>query len=384
MNTTHSIVNEETSAASRLSLLRNAGQSVWLDFITRDLLRTGELAKLIDHDCVTGVTSNPSLFQKAISSGSAYEASIQNYSRQEMTPVQIYEALAIGDIREACDLFAPVYERTQARDGYVSLEVNPHLARDANATLLEARRLFSAVARPNVMIKIPGTAEALPAITSATAEGININVTLIFSVERYEQVLDAWLSGLEAAARDGSPTLSRTASVASFFVSRVDAAVDPLLQRAGTAGAELVGTAAIANAAAAYGRFLVMRESPRFRALAAQGAQVQRPLWASTSPKSATYRDVVYVENLVAAETVNTLPPQTLAAFRDHGEVRSNLANPAVQAEVGRLLNELQRVGVDLSAVVIQLEREGIKLFADAFDSLLATITRQSTAHPVG
>lgn len=352
---------------------------MWLDFITRDLLRTGELARLIDHDGVTGVTSNPALFQKAISEGAAYDAAIRTYAREGMTPLQIYEAIATEDIREACDLLAPVYERTQARDGYVSLEVNPHLARDPVATVTEARRLFGAVARPNLMIKIPGTAEALPAITDAIAEGININVTLIFSVERYEQVLEAWLSGLEAAARNRSLRLARIASVASFFVSRVDAVVDSQLPTDSSAAA-LQGASAISNAAAAYGRFLEVRASPRFRALAALGAQVQRPLWASTSPKSPSYRDVVYAEGLIAADSVNTLPPQTLAAFRDHGEVRNDLATPAVQADAARVLKALAAASVDLGSIASRLEREGVKLFADAFDALLETIARKSNA----
>lgn len=375
MNTTST---QSSGAPSRLTLLTGAGQSIWLDFITRDLLRTGELARLIDHDGVTGVTSNPSLFQKAISEGAAYETAIRTYAREGMTPSQIYEAIATEDIREACDLLAPVYERTQARDGYVSLEVNPHLARDPVATVTEARRLFSAVARPNLMIKIPGTAEALPAITDAIAEGVNINVTLIFSVERYEQVLEAWLSGLEAAARNRSLRLARIASVASFFVSRVDAAVDSLLPTDSPAAA-LQGAAAIANAAAAYGRFLDVRASARFGALAALGAQVQRPLWASTSPKSPSYRDVVYAERLVATDSVNTLPPQTLAAFRDHGEVRNDLATPAVQADAARVLKALAAAGVELGSVASRLERDGLKLFADAFDALLKTIARKSS-----
>lgn len=377
MNT---IVTHPVEISSRLTLLTTAGQSVWLDFITRDLLRNGELARLIDRDGITGVTSNPALFHKAISEGAAYEESIQAYARQGMTPLQIYEALATEDIRGACDLFAPVYERTQARDGYVSLEVSPHLARDPVATLIEARRLFALVARPNLMIKIPGTAEALPAISSAIAEGINVNVTLIFSVERYGQVLDAWLSGLEAAARGRSVAFSRIASVASFFVSRVDAAVDPLLAKS-SSGAASPGTAAIANAAAAHGRFLSMRESRRFEALAALGAQVQRPLWASTSPKSAAYRDVVYAECLVASDTVNTLPPHTLDAFRDHGEVRNDLSSSAAQTHAARVLEGLARAGIDLASIAAQLERDGVKLFADAFDALLAAIARRASTH---
>ncbi len=377
--TTDSSVHVATSQPSRLRLLSAAGQSVWLDFITRELLRSGELARLIADDGVAGVTSNPSLFQKAISTGTEYEAEISTLARQGMSALQIYEALAIADIRAACDLFAPVYERTRTRDGYVSLEVNPHLADDATATLLEARRLFNAVARPNVMIKIPATAAALPAITSAIAEGINVNVTLIFSVERYEQVLDAWLGGLEAAIREDAPTLSRTASVASFFISRVDAALDPVLQK-NSATAQLQGAVAIANAANAYSRFIAMRESARFRALAARGATAQRPLWASTSPKSAAYRDIIYVEDLVAAETINTLPPQTLSAFRDHGAVHRNLADSHVQKESTHVLSELRRLGVDLRATSEQLEREGVKLFADAFDSLIASIDRKSTS----
>lgn len=374
------IPNEIAQPASRLRSLTGAGQSVWLDFITRDLVHNGELARLIELDSVSGVTSNPAIFEKAIAAGASYEDSIVRFTRRGMTPLQIYEALAIDDIRSACDLLKPVYERTHARDGYVSLEVNPHLAQDAPETLLEARRLFSVVDRPNVMIKIPGTAAALPAITEAIADGVNVNVTLIFSVERYEQVLDAWLAGLEAAGRDSSKRLSQIASVASFFISRVDSVVDPRLQALGPGHTPLLGLAGIANATSAYSRFLGMCESDRFRALASRGAQVQRPLWASTSPKNASYSDVVYAERLVARNTVNTLPPQTLQAFRAYGEVRSNLASAAAQADALRVLEAVADAGVDLKEIAAQLEREGLVLFANAFDSLLQTISGRSAA----
>lgn len=368
------------STESRLKALRRAGQSVWLDFITRDLLASGELARLIESDGVCGVTSNPSIFQKSISQMATYATLIDEYSRRGMEPEQVYESLALADIRAACDVLAPVYERTKARDGYVSLEVNPHVAYDADATLMEVQRLFSAVARPNVMIKIPATLRCLPAITRAISEGININVTLIFSVERYEHVFEAWLCGLEAAAENRSLKLANIACVASFFVSRVDSAVDPILEAQGPEHAALRGLAAIANAAAAYGRFLEMRSGPRFAALAARGAQVQRPLWASTTPKNSSYRDVAYVEGLVASDTVTTLPPQTLEAFRAHGDVRSDLASTAAQTDAARVLRALSVAEVDLRAIAKQLEHDGLKLFADAFDSLLKTIGSRSTA----
>ncbi len=355
--------------------LHNAGQSIWLDFITRSFMTEGKLKKLIDSDGLSGVTSNPTIFQKAISGGTEYDTSIQALVKQEKATPVIFETLAIADIQQACDLFRVTWDKTQGSDGYVSLEVNPHLARDTRGTLEEARRLFKQVARPNVMIKIPATQEGLPAIEQAIGEGININITLIFALERYQEVMDAWLGGLERwCSVHGAPCT--VASVASFFVSRVDSLVDGLLEKKGRK--ELMGKAAIANARLAYQMFLKVVLGPRFKALAAKGARVQRPLWASTSTKNPNYRDVLYVEELIGPDTVNTLPPQTVDAFRDHGRVRQSLMENV--KESSEALARLAEAGIDMKQVTRQLEEDGVRLFAESYDRLIRSLEEKRQA----
>ncbi len=359
--------------------LKKQGQSVWLDFITRQFIQDGKLDKLIREDGLTGVTSNPTIFQKAFTGGKEYDEAIASLTRQGQSAAQIFDVLAIEDIQKACDAFKPVYEKTQGADGFVSLEVNPHLARDTQGTLAEARRLFRAVDRANVMIKIPGTKEGLPAIEQALGEGININVTLIFSLERYRHVMDAWLRGLETLAKTRK-SLDAVASVASFFVSRVDSLIDGRLEK--MKRPDLMGKAAISNARLAYIMYLTVRNSDRFKALEELGAKPQRPLWASTSTKNPKYRDVLYVEELIGAETVNTLPLATIDAFRDHGSVRPAL--PGSAAEAHETIAHLEKAGISMKAVTDQLETEGLKLFADSFDDLMKSLEQKRDALKVG
>jgi transaldolase len=364
-----------------LKALEQQGQSVWLDFITRQFISDGSLTKLIQSDGVKGVTSNPTIFQKAIAGGAEYDAAIAALQQKGLKSPAIFEALAVEDIQAACDLFRPVYDQTKALDGYVSLEVNPHLARNTQGTLDEARQLFRKVNRPNVMIKIPGTQEGLSAIEQALGDGININVTLIFSLTRYQQVMDAWIAGLERAAKNGKP-LGTLASVASFFVSRVDSLIDGLLEKKVPPAPDLLGQAAIANAREAYGMFLEVRNGPRFQALAKQGAQVQRPLWASTSTKNPKYRDVMYVEQLIGRETVDTMPLATIDAFRDHGQASATLPGDVQAAR--QILQRLEKAGISMAAVTKQLEEEGLKSFSDSYDSLIKSLDEKKEALKVG
>jgi transaldolase/transaldolase/glucose-6-phosphate isomerase len=341
------------------------GQSVWYDYITRDLVASGELARLISADGLRGMTSNPTIFDKAVSGSRLYDEDIRRLADGGKSSSEIFEALAVADVRAACDAFLPLYEQSEGGDGLVSLEVAPTLAHDADATVQEAERLWNAVSRPNAMIKIPGTRAGLSAITRAIATGINVNVTLLFAVERYAEVIEAFVTGLERRLERGLPVGS-IASVASFFVSRVDSKVDPLL------GAPLQGKAAIANACVAYSLFEKSLAQPRWRRLAAAGARPQRPLWASTSTKDPRYPDTYYVEALVAPRTINTLPPETLEAYRDHG-------NPAVRIQDGiaaapEQLEALARAGIDLAQVTHELEEEGVEKFAASYRSLLAAI----------
>jgi transaldolase len=345
-------------------------QAVWLDFIERDLLTGGGLVRLVADDGVRGVTSNPSIFEKAIQSGGAYDEAVAVLLTADpaMTTVALYEALAIEDIRSAADILRPVWEMSNAGDGYVSLEVSPHLARDTAGTVAEAKRLWAEVARPNLMIKVPATAEGVPAIEALIGSGVNVNATLMFSLADYEAVARAYLRGLTA-----NPKPARVASVASFFVSRVDTKVDAALASIGSPEAlALCGTAAVANAKLAYRRFEELFGAEAFASLKARGAMVQRPLWASTSTKNPAYRDVIYVEELVGPDTVNTLPVATLEAFRDHGRPRASLLEDVGGAD--RTLAELAALGVDLDAVTDQLQIEGVAAFARSFDQLLATL----------
>jgi len=361
--------------------LEKLGQSIWLDFITRQFIVDGHLKKLIENDGLKGVTSNPTIFQKAFSGGKEYDQPISQLQAQGLSAERIFETIAIQDIQQACDLFRPVYDRTHAGDGFVSLEVSPHLARDTQGTLAEARKLFDAVKRPNVMIKIPGTKEGLGAIEQALGDGININVTLIFSLKRYQEVMEAWLSGLEKLAKAaslpaGRLPLAAVASVASFFVSRVDTLVDGLLEKKNRP--ELMGKAAIANARLAYQMFEKMKAGPRFQALAAKGVRVQRPLWASTSTKNPKYRDVLYVEELVGKETVDTLPLPTVDAFRDHGQAKAALPGDPAQAQ--KELDQLKAAGIEMDQVTQQLEDDGVRLFMESYDSLIKSLNEKKEA----
>ncbi len=355
------------------------GQSPWYDFITRDLVTSGELARLIAEDGLRGMTTNPTIFEKAIAGSDLYDEDIRRLTAEGRRPAEIFEALAVEDVRAACDLFLPIYRESGGMDGLVSIEVSPTLAHDAAGTIAEAERLWARIARPNVMIKIPGTKDGLPAITHCLSKGINVNVTLLFAVARYRDVVDAFFTGLEKRLTSGKP-VKGIASVASFFVSRVDGKVDPLLKKLEPAsGAGLpTARAAIANACAAYAAFEELFASPRWRALAEQGAMVQRPLWASTSAKDPALSDVYYVEALIADRTVNTLPPATFAAYRDHGHPKVRIREGMAEASVTlRLLADL---GISLDAVTTTLETEGVASFAASFDSLLKVIEQKAAA----
>jgi transaldolase len=365
-----------------LQEIHQCGQSVWLDFITRQFMADGKLEALIKNDGISGVTSNPTIFQKAIVGGQEYDETISRLIREGKTSAQIFDALSIEDIQHACDQFRSVFDSTKGADGFVSLEVSPLLARDTQQTLSEARRLFRAVGRPNVMIKIPGTREGLLAIEQALGDGININITLIFALQRYQEVMDAWLGGLDRLAKSGKP-LSSVSSVASFFVSRVDSLVDGLLEKQKPAGYEaLLGKAAIANARLAYAMFLKTKASARFQALAAKGARVQRPLWASTSTKNPKYRDVIYVEELIGAETVNTIPLATIDAVRDHAKVRATLPGDAKAAE--KAIQDLAKAGISMDQVTKQLEEDGLKLFAASYEDLIKSLDQKQNALKAG
>jgi transaldolase len=359
--------------------LHVAGQSVWYDNIQRGLLLNGELAGMIARGEIRGVTSNPTIFMKAITQSHDYDAGLVPLAKVGRSAKEIFWQLAVEDIQEAADLFRPLYEETDGGDGYVSLEVDPYLANDTASTLTEAKQLWKRVDRPNLLIKIPATVAGLPAITGAIAEGINVNVTLIFALDRYLAVTDAYLTGLEERVAAGLP-VDRIASVASFFVSRVDTKVDGRLAEMvdrGDAHADkaqsLLGKAAIANARMAYAEYQKVFGSPRFQALKAHGSRVQRPLWASTSTKNPAYRDVIYVEELVGPDTVDTMPPHTVKAFLDHGQVRpGSLMEDVVGAE--QTLESLETLGISMRVVTEALEREGVKSFADAYTALLDAV----------
>jgi transaldolase / glucose-6-phosphate isomerase len=375
---------QATAAMNPLERLHDYGQAVWLDFLARRFIAEGGLEKLIEQDGLTGVTSNPSIFEKAIAGSADYDSSLNAVETEgDCDVMALYERLAIEDIQHAADALRPVYEATERRDGYVSLEVSPYLAMNTQATVVEARRLWQAVGRDNLMIKVPGTKPGLPAIGQLVGEGININITLLFSQQIYEEVVEAYLAGLEhLVAQGGDP--GKVASVASFFVSRIDVAVDKLIEehsrktdsadkREALAG--LRGKIAIANAKLAYQRYKRLFAGPRWEKLRAKGARVQRLLWASTGTKNPDYSDVLYVEELIAADTVNTLPPATMDAFRDHGRVRASLEENVEQAK--QMMATLDRSGVSIDAVTAKLVEDGVQLFADAFDKLLGAVSRK-------
>jgi transaldolase / glucose-6-phosphate isomerase len=376
---------ETAKATNPVRDLQRYGQSIWLDYIRRNLLTGGELKKLIDEDGLRGMTSNPAIFEKAIVGSTDYTDLLQSLAQKhDLDAKARYEVLAIHDIQDAADFLRPVYDATKRRDGYVSLEVSPYLARDTNGTLDEARRLWKAVARENVMIKVPGTAEGIPAFQQLIGEGININVTLLFAQEVYEKVAEAYIAGLEQLSATGGD-VSRMASVASFFISRIDTLVDSMLNeklKAKPDGQQeallkgILGKVAIANGKLTYQKYLQIFSGPRWEKLAARGAQTQRVLWASTSTKNPAYRDVVYVEELIGKDTVNTVPPATLDAFRDHGKVRESLTEDIESAK--QTMSDLAKVGISMKEVTDQLTVEGVKLFADAFDKLLEAVEKST------
>ena len=350
---------------SRLQQLSELGQSVWIDYLSRRLLREGELEELIRDHAVVGVTSNPTIFQKAISEGDAYDEQLREVLAEEDDPKEIFLRLAVKDVQAACDLLRPVWE--DGKDGYVSIEVDPNLASDTNATIAEAQRLHELVNRPNCFVKIPATKAGLPAIEEMIARGRNINVTLIFSLERYAAVVEAYLGGLERLIEAGGEPDS-VASVASFFVSRVDTEADRRLDEAGAPDV-LKGKLAVANAKLAYQRYKELFAGDRWDELRYRGARTQRCLWASTSTKNPAYRDVLYVEELIGPETVNTMPEETIEAFEDHGEVALTLERDLDEAR--RVFERIAEAGVDYDEVVAVLEREGVQKFADSFQELL-------------
>jgi transaldolase len=366
--------------SERLCRLQEAGQAIWLDYIDRAMLRDGELERRIRDDCLTGMTSNPTIFEKALAEGSAYDAQIAGSA--DLAPWQLFELLETDDVRAACDAFSPVYAARRGADGFVSIEVSPGAAHDTEATMVEARRLWRTVDRPNLMVKVPGTPEGAHAVERLIAEGINVNVTLLFSVEAHARVMEAYIRGLEARALRGEQ-VNTIASVASFFVSRVDTEVDKRLDALVSAGqvpaehaGRLRGRAAIANARLAYELFRSRFSGPRWEALQRLGAGVQRPLWASTSTKNPSYRDVLYVEQLIGPDTVNTMPPATIAAFSDHGEVSRTIDADVDGAR--RVLRDLEKVGIPIADVTAKLLVEGVASFQRSFDTLITGLERKS------
>jgi transaldolase len=361
-------------------LFREEGQSAWQDDISRDMLNEGSIRTAIEETGIRGLTSNPTIFEKAIAAGTAYDEEITGLLERDLDAHAIFETVAVGDIQDAADLFRPIYESSEGGDGFVSIEVSPLAARDPSVTTADARRLWSAVSRPNLMVKIPGTVEAVPVIQQMLTEGININITLLFSVAAYERVARAYVAALTARQAAGQP-IDRIASVASFFVSRVDTLVDKLLDEkiAATGDAtqqgwlqSLKGKAAIANAKIAYQSFERLFSGAEWDSLAAAGADVQRPLWASTSVKNPAFPDTMYVDELIGPHTVNTMPRPTIAAFLDHGTVARTIDNNLSGAY--KTMEDLAAAGIDIDAVTTQLEDEGIASFAKSYDSLLAGV----------
>lgn len=378
----------ESSKATKnpLKELLSYGQSMWLDYIRRDLFTTGKLKHMIEEDGLRGMTSNPSIFEKAIDDSSLYDDILKSLAqRKDLDATGKYEQIAIRDIQAAADTLRPVYEESKFRDGYVSLEVSPLLARETQKTIDEARRLWKTVQRDNVMIKVPGTAEGIPAIRQLIGEGININVTLLFAQEVYETVAEAYVAGLEDLAKRGG-NLKKMAGVASFFISRIDTLVDSLLnEKLKTASSDpgqqallnsLPGKVAIANGKLAYQRYQRIFSGPRWQSLAEKGAHTQRVLWASTSTKNPKYRDVLYVEELIGPDTVNTMPPATIDAFRNHGIVRNTLTEDVPGAQ--KVMDDLARAGISMKQATDKLTADGVELFAEAFEKLLAAVAKNT------
>jgi transaldolase len=367
---------------NRLVALHDAGQSVWLDFIDRTILRNGDLARMIREDALSGMTSNPTIFEKALAEGDEYDDQIKS-APPGLTAWDLFELVETTDVRTACDVFAETYRATKGADGYVSIEVSPGVSHDTDASIAEARRLWATVDRPNVMVKIPGTPAGVRAVRTLIADGVNVNITLLFSIDAHRSVIEAYMGGLEdrlAAGKD----ISNIASVASFFVSRVDTEVDKRLDAiAATADpaakdrvAALKGRAAVANAQLAYRLFGDVLATDRWAALASRGARVQRPLWASTSAKNPAYRDVVYVEELIGPDTVNTMPPATIDAFKDHGVVERSVDRNLREAQ--RVMDQLAEVGITFRDVTDKLLVDGLASFQKSFDSLIAGLERKT------
>ncbi|MFZ1006302.1 MAG: transaldolase [Candidatus Sulfotelmatobacter sp.] len=377
-------VLETSKATNPLKALLGYGQSMWLDYIRRDLLTSGQLKTMIEEDGLRGMTSNPSIFEKAIGDSSLYDDILKSLaSRNDLDTTGRYEQIAIRDIQDAADVLRPVYESSQFKDGYVSLEVSPLLATKTQETIDEGQRLWKAVSRENVMIKVPGTAEGLPAIRQLIGDGINVNVTLLFAQEVYEKVAEAYILGVEDLAKRGG-NLKKMAGVASFFISRIDSLVDSMIDdKLKTADAaqqtllkSLKGKVAIANGKLTYQRYQKIFSGPRWEALASKGAQTQRVLWASTSTKNPAYRDVMYIEELIGPDTVNTMPPATIDAFRDHGKLRNSLTEDVAGAQ--KVMSDLAKAGIAISEVTTKLTNDGVKLFADAFHKLLAVVEKST------
>lgn len=360
-----------------LEELHDAGQSIWLDSIDRSMLQDGELDRRVREDALTGMTSNPTIFQKALASGSAYDEQLTSAADEGLSSWELFELVETTDVRDACDIFAGVYSSTRGADGFVSIEVSPGVSNSAKETVEEARRLWKTVDRPNVMVKVPGTREGAVAVRRLIAEGINVNITLLFAIETHERVIDSYMAGLEDRVKANQP-IDGLASVASFFVSRVDTEIDKRLDalaaKASPAEKErlrmLKGRAAIANAKLAYRLFTRKFSGPRWQALKQHGARVQRPLWASTSTKNPEYRDVMYVEELIGPDTVDTMPPATIDAFRDHGVVARTVDRKVAAAE--GLLREIEAVGISMHDVTDKLLVDGIASFQKSFDELIA------------
>jgi transaldolase len=377
MTTTSTLPNVGAKGVNPLKALLEFGQSPWMDYIRRDLLTSGGLKKMIQEDGLMGMTSNPTIFEKAITGSKDYADILESPEAKKLDAKGVYEKIAIRDVQDATDIFKSVYQQSKRRDGYVSLEVSPLLANDTQGTLEEARRLWKTVGRENVMIKVPGTREGLPAIRQLLEEGININITLLFAQSVYEEVAEAFLAALEARMKKGQD-ISHVASVASFFVSRIDSLIDGQIdaklktetdanKRALLTG--LQGKVAIANAKLTYRKYQELFGGPRWKVLAAKGAQTQRLLWASTSTKNPKYRDVMYVEELIGPDTVDTIPPATFDAFRDHGRVRPSLTENVDEA--AKVMASLEKAGISMKEVTEKLVVDGVKLFADAFKQLL-------------
>jgi len=377
MTTTTTLPNVGAKGVNPLKALLEFGQSPWMDYIRRDLLTSGGLKKMIQEDGLMGMTSNPTIFEKAITGSKDYADILESPEAKKLDAKGVYEKIAIRDVQDAADIFKGVYQQTKRRDGYVSLEVSPLLANDTQGTIDEARRLWKSVGRENVMIKVPGTREGLPAIRQLLEDGININITLLFAQSVYEQVAEIFIAALEARAKKGED-ISHIASVASFFVSRIDSLIDSQIDAklktetdAGKRGllTSLQGKVAIANAKLTYRKYQEIYGTARWKALAAKGAQTQRLLWASTSTKNPKYRDVMYVEELIGPDTVDTIPPATFDAFRDHGRVRASLTENVDEA--AKVMTSLEKAGVSMKEVTEKLVVDGVKLFADAFKQLL-------------